>query len=127
MSESAVRVVEGDQVGTGLVGFWNAQLGVTGQGVLPVLTREVVHIGGTVGVRETVVGAGLFVPVADLAGEGERVAVLGAGLVGLALASSASPRLLSVSASPLRSPISRNSPSACCWWSAACWWRPNRA
>jgi hypothetical protein len=52
-----------------LIGFWGAELGVEGEGFLPMvmgLTRVVV---GVVTVREAVVGSGLLVFVAELAGQ----------------------------------------------------------
>ena len=73
--------LKGDQVGVDVVGFGDTEVGVEGQGVLPVVAGLVGIAGGLVGVGEAVVGTGLLVAVADLGGQGERCAVMSVGLV----------------------------------------------
>src|SRR6187455_1792408 len=67
--------------GTDLTGVWHAELGIQGEGVLPVAAGLIVVTAGVVGVRQVVVGAGPLVAVADLAGQGQGVAVPSPGLL----------------------------------------------
>jgi hypothetical protein len=72
------------ELGTDLIGLGGAELGVEGEGLLPVVAGPAQVTGSVTGVAEAIVGAGLLVLVADLAGDGEGVVVLGAGLPGQA-------------------------------------------
>ena len=53
-----------------VVGFGDAEVGVEGEGLAPVVAGLLGLAGGLVGVGEAVVGAGLLVPLADLGGQG---------------------------------------------------------
>jgi DNA-binding CsgD family transcriptional regulator len=66
-----------------LVGFGGTEAGVEDEGLLPVAAGLPGVADGVTG-AETVVGAGLLVGVADLAGQGQRSGVLRAGLISLA-------------------------------------------
>jgi hypothetical protein len=55
-----------------------AELGIKGEGLLPVAACPAEVAGGIVGVAEAVVGAGPLVLVTDLAAQAERRGVLGA-------------------------------------------------
>ena len=67
----ARRLVERGQVGVDVVGFGDAEVGIEGQGLAPVVAGLLGIAGGVVGVGEAVVGAGLLVAVTGLAGQGE--------------------------------------------------------
>ncbi len=62
----ARRLVERGQVVVGVVGFGDAEVGVKGQCVAPVVAGLVELAGDVVGVGEAVVGTGQLVAVADL-------------------------------------------------------------
>src|SRR5947209_19580700 len=68
--------VECGQVGADVVRVRDAEVGVEGECLLPVVAGEVKVAGGVMGVGEAVVGAGLFVAVVDLVGQGESGGVL---------------------------------------------------
>lgn len=61
-----------------------AELGIEGEGLLPVAAGPTEVAGGIVGVAEAVVGASPLVLVTDLAAQVERLGVLGASTAGLA-------------------------------------------
>lgn len=72
------------ELGADLVSLGGAEIGVDGEGLLPVAAGLAVVTGGVVSTGVAVVGAGLLVLVADLDGQSERGGVLDAGRVGLA-------------------------------------------
>jgi hypothetical protein len=61
-------LVECGQVGVNVVGVWDVEVGVEGQGLVPVVAGLVELAGGVVSVGKAVVCAGLLVPVAGLIG-----------------------------------------------------------
>ncbi len=67
-----------------VVGFGDAEVGVEGQGVMPVMASLVDIAGDLVGVGEAVVCAGMLVWLTDLAGQGQGRSLVGEGLVEIA-------------------------------------------
>jgi hypothetical protein len=74
------------ELGADLAGFRRAEFGVETKSLLPVLACLARITGGVIGAGEAVVRAGLLVWVASLAGYGEGLVVLSAGLHGQARA-----------------------------------------
>jgi hypothetical protein len=70
-------------LGAEVVGLGEAEFGVTGQGLAPVMLGLAGVSGGLVAAGEAAKGAGFLVLVARLAGHSEGGGVLGAGLTGL--------------------------------------------
>src|SRR5215831_17634402 len=81
---AAVSVGCRGEPGADVAGLGGAEFGVEGESLPPVMAGPAGVTGGVIGAREAVVGAGLLVWVADLAGHGEGVVVVGAGLPGQA-------------------------------------------
>lgn len=81
---SAIRIhvivggclVECGQVSADVLTVGDAEVGVEGERLLPVVAGQAGIAGGEMGVGETVVGAGLFVAVADFGGQGKCGGVL---------------------------------------------------
>jgi hypothetical protein len=69
-------LVECGETGADVVSVRDAEVGVEGERLLPVVAGEVGLAGGAVSVGESVVGTGLFVAVDDLSGQGESGGVL---------------------------------------------------
>ena len=63
-------LIEGGEVSVDVVGVGDAEVGVEGQGVVPVMASLVEIAGDLVGVGEAVVSAGMLVPLANLGGQG---------------------------------------------------------
>ena len=84
LSALVVRcLIEGGEVGADVVDVGDAEVGVGGQGLAPVVAGPVEIAAGLVGVGKSIVRAGLLVPGSDLAGQGEGCGVMSAGLIGL--------------------------------------------
>jgi hypothetical protein len=69
---AVVTVADGGKLGADLPGFWRAELGEQGEGVLPVAPGLGEVTVSVAGLAEPVVRAGLLVLVAALRGQAER-------------------------------------------------------
>jgi hypothetical protein len=68
-------------LGADTLGVGQAELGIEGQGVSPVLASLIEIAGRMVGEGDPVVGAGLLIPVSDLGRHGQGIRVVHTALL----------------------------------------------
>lgn len=116
----ATGLVEMCKVVVDLVGLWDTEAGICGEGVIPMAAGLVEVARRVVGMGEAVVNASPFESVIGPGGQGERGRVLNAGLVGMSAGLQRLAEIVEGLASPSRSPISRLRVRDCWRWSVAC-------